>query len=114
MSWKNREQWSKLESVWQGEAALKVLIVEDDPQLAEEIRNWLELDRYLCEWTSSGVAAIDFIERSLVDLVILDWQLPDLTGLSGIHILWLQNFWDICFLICPDQHSVTYRPAANQ
>ncbi len=63
----------------------KVLIVEDDPQLAEEIRNWLELDRYLCEWTSSGVAAIDFIERSLVDLVILDWQLPDVSGIEVLQ-----------------------------
>jgi DNA-binding response OmpR family regulator len=65
----------------------KVLIVEDDPTLAEEIRGWLELDRHTCDVSAFGRAAVEYCERSLIDLLVLDWELPDISGVQVLKMV---------------------------
>lgn len=62
----------------------KILLVEDDAELAEKVRALLAEERYLVEWTSTGEDALLLLKSFAFDLIVLDWLLP---GMSGIDVL---------------------------
>ena len=62
----------------------KLLIVEDTLEIASQLKEWLEKDGYLVEHAASGTEAQDYLAVSGYDAIILDWQLP---GISGIALL---------------------------
>ncbi len=62
----------------------KILVVEDDTQIAEVIRSSLELEGHIVKVIHHGIEAQQFILAHPADLIILDWDLP---GLSGLEIL---------------------------
>ena len=60
----------------------RVLIVEDELEIAELIRFHLDREGFETAVVASGKAAIDSINRRRPDLVLLDLMLPDLDGLE--------------------------------
>jgi len=62
----------------------KLLLVEDDRELGESIVDSLEMQGYLVEHVLSGEDALQLLQNYAYDLVILDWELP---GISGIELL---------------------------
>ena len=62
----------------------RILLVEDEPELARAITRELKAEGYDVEHTDDGLAALDAHSRSSPDLVILDWMLP---GLDGLEVL---------------------------
>lgn len=62
----------------------KILIVEDDVDLAGNVRDWLAFDRHTVEHVASGSEGSQRLQSFEYDLVILDWELP---GMSGPEIL---------------------------
>ncbi len=62
----------------------KILVVEDDKELLFAVENWLVLQDYLVETVANGADAADRLKFYQYDLLVLDWELPD--G-SGIEIL---------------------------
>jgi DNA-binding response OmpR family regulator len=60
-----------------------VLVIEDDPSIAEMLREILELDGYRVEWAPNGNAGLARVGATDVDLVLLDVMLP---GVSGIQV----------------------------
>jgi DNA-binding response OmpR family regulator len=65
----------------------KILLVEDNRSLAADVKQWLESENYTVEVVFDGHSAADLLSAYTYDLVILDWELP---GLTGIEIL--KNF----------------------
>jgi DNA-binding response OmpR family regulator len=59
-----------------------VLVVEDEVDLNNVIRDQLLADGHAVEQAFDGRAAVAAVERQVPDLVILDWMLPDLDGLA--------------------------------
>lgn len=59
-----------------------VVIVEDEPDIAELIRFHVEREGYDAAVIHSGRVALDRIQREAPDLVVLDLMLPDLDGLD--------------------------------
>ena len=57
---------------------MRVLIVEDDPSLAQSLREGFERHGFDVEHTSGGREAI--LLAAQVDLVLLDLGLPDIDG----------------------------------
>src|SRR5712692_7360495 len=72
-------------------AALKVLIVEDDADIAALIAHYLEKTGYAVETIADGGRAIARARESLPDLVILDLMLPSLNGLEVCRALRIDN-----------------------
>lgn len=68
------------------EAAQKpeVLIVDDDPNICEVVRLYLNREGYLTRIVHDGAAALTAVEESLPSLIILDIMLPEHDG------------WEIC------------------
>jgi two-component system catabolic regulation response regulator CreB len=60
----------------------KILIVEDEPAIAETIQYALETDGFDTICLSSGTPVIALLAKETVDLIILDIGLPDITGLE--------------------------------
>ena len=58
-----------------------ILVVEDDPDIADLIRHYLERAGYSVECLSSGAAVMPRLRQELPDLVVLDLMLPELDGL---------------------------------
>jgi two-component system response regulator RegX3 len=59
-----------------------VLIVEDEPGLAESVRYGLEAEGFDVMVASTGLDGLDAARRSNPDLVLLDLMLPEMSGLD--------------------------------
>lgn len=62
----------------------KLLLVEDDPHISKFIIMELEHEGYTVNHVSSGLQALEKIEKDFPELVILDVMLP---GLDGFQVL---------------------------
>ncbi|HQQ89947.1 MAG TPA: response regulator, partial [Oscillospiraceae bacterium] len=60
----------------------RVMIVEDDPMVAEIDRNYVEHNAKLTVASvfSGGVEALDYLRTHSVDLILLDYNMPSMTG----------------------------------
>ena len=65
-------------------ARARILVVEDEPRLAEILRLYLERDGHAVTVVGDGAAALAAFDAEPVDLVVLDLMLP---GLSGEAVL---------------------------
>ncbi len=63
---------------------MKILIVEDEPQLADSLSRFLETEGFLCSVARTLREARMKLDSSEYDLVILDLSLPDGSGLRLI------------------------------
>ncbi len=61
----------------------KILVVEDDAEMLFNVKSCLEGDGYLVDTAKDGQTAFGDLQELDYDLLILDWDLP---GLSGIEI----------------------------
>jgi DNA-binding response OmpR family regulator len=64
--------------------AKHVLLIEDEPNIAEAIRFLLTRDGFRVSAVAEGGAALENMRADRPDLVILDHMLP---GMSGLEIL---------------------------
>ena len=60
----------------------RILVVEDEPAIAELISLNLRHDGHAVRVAGSSTEAIEQVQASLPDLVVLDWMLPGVSGLS--------------------------------
>ena len=61
-------------------ARARILVVEDEPRLAEILRLYLQRDGHAVTVVGDGPSAIEAIDAEPVDLVVLDLMLPRLGG----------------------------------
>ena len=70
---------------------MRILLVEDEPDLGKAIKRTLTQEAYVVDWLPSGDLALDHMSRdvALYTLGVFDWMLP---GLSGIELCrWLRS-----------------------
>ena len=70
---------------------LRILIVDDEPPIRRFLRTALAAQDYRVEEAGDGEAALDFLKRNPVDLVILDLGLPGMDGLEVVRRLRAQS-----------------------
>ncbi|MFE9256617.1 response regulator transcription factor [Streptomyces sp. NPDC006879] len=58
----------------------RILVVDDDPTVAEVVSGYLERAGFLVEQAADGVAALHSAARGRPDLVVLDLMLPGVDG----------------------------------
>jgi two-component system cell cycle response regulator DivK len=71
-----------LVSDWRGGMAKTVLIVEDNELNMKLFRDLLEAHGYQTSGTSNGFEALDLVRKLRPDLVLMDIQLPQVSGLE--------------------------------
>jgi OmpR-family two-component system manganese-sensing response regulator len=60
----------------------KILVVEDEPDIANQLQKSLQREQHLVEVASDGKAAIDLLSVSKYDLIVLDWMMPKQSGIE--------------------------------
>lgn len=60
----------------------KILLVEDDENLAFLLKMQLEQARFLVDHVAAGLPALSQLKMAQYDIVILDWMLPDISGVD--------------------------------
>src|SRR3546814_3664093 len=66
---------------------MKLLIIEDEPDLLESILQYLTQEEFLCEGVATFYEGLQRIESFEYDCVILDINLPDGNGLKLLKYL---------------------------
>jgi len=64
----------------------RILLVEDDAEIAEFVAQGLREEGLLVTVAADGVAGRDEMESSQWDLIILDWWLPKLEGITLLKL----------------------------
>jgi len=64
----------------------KILLVDDDIVLGERVKEWLETTQSAdIEFVNTGEDALQLLTSFGYDLLILDWNLPGMTGVEVCH-----------------------------
>ena len=66
---------------------MKILIIEDEKELLNTIRDYLESENHICETADSFLAAEDSLSAFNYDIVLLDLTLPGGNGLDLIKLV---------------------------
>jgi two-component system phosphate regulon response regulator PhoB len=65
----------------------KIFIVEDEPSIATLVKYNLEKENYIVFISNNGEEGLKEIKKTEPDLVLLDWMLPDLSGIDICNAL---------------------------
>ncbi len=70
---------------------MKLLLIEDEKELALSIQKYLTNNDFVCQWVDNAKAAIDKISIYDYDCILLDLMLPDGNGFEILKELKDQN-----------------------
>lgn len=59
-----------------------VLIVDDEPAVRKTVRGVLESSGFECEESENGASALEWLKEHHTDVIIVDYQMPIMNGLS--------------------------------
>ena len=62
--------------------SIKILVIEDDPSLTELIKYNLEQESFSVKIEMDGEEGLLLAQTELPDLILLDWMLPNLSGIE--------------------------------
>ncbi len=83
----------------------KILVVEDDPDILSILKDNLELDGYAAFTTTLGKDTLAIIEKELIDLVLLDVMLPDISGIQVCRAIRAKSYLPVIMLTAKDSLS---------
>jgi CheY-like chemotaxis protein len=67
---------SREQPTWRG----RVLVVDDDPAIRAFLTDFLEQLNFLVRTVPNGAAALDAFHAEPFDIILLDFQMPGMTG----------------------------------
>jgi two-component system KDP operon response regulator KdpE len=65
----------------------KILVVDDEPQIRRTLRTVLIQQGYVVREAKSGEEALDEIRREMPELILLDWNMPGMSGLETCRLV---------------------------
>lgn len=74
--------WTTVDTCVRSKNMAKILHVEDDVALAKNVSQWFETQGHTCETANNGKDALQLLEHFQYDIILLDWNLPDLDGVD--------------------------------
>ena len=82
-----------------------ILVVEDEPKIAELLKLYLEREGYRVEIASDGAAALEAFHRGGPELAILDLNLPVVDGLEVCRQIRRESALPIIMLTARDEEA---------
>lgn len=86
---------------------MHVAILEDDPAQAEALQSWVLSGGHTCSLFQLGNNLLDSLLTIKFDLLILDWNLPDISGTEVLK--WTRKNMDrhipVIFITCRDSEE---------
>ena len=84
---------------------MRIAFLEDDPAQAEMIKGWLSSATHACEHFPEARRFLTMNRRESYDLVILDWELPESSGLEVLSWIRDHEDWHIPVLFVTHRDS---------
>jgi CheY-like chemotaxis protein len=91
--------------------AFSILITDDDSGCREALRDIVASEGYGTRLASSGEEAVDIVREEPVHLVLLDMQMPTLTGLETLQLVHQINALLPCVLVTANATEALMRQA---
>lgn len=66
---------------------MRILLLEDEPDLGAALQRVLERERYVVDWVTTGDAAEAYLQRWTYGVGIFDWMVPGRSGLEVCYRL---------------------------
>ncbi len=66
---------------------MKVLIVDDDPNIIEMVKVNLEIEGFKVICAGNGKEGVEIAKRVKPDLILMDWMLPRMSGIDAVKLL---------------------------
>jgi CheY-like chemotaxis protein len=90
----DREQLHRLVERFRAPAQpTRVLLVEDDSFQRERMHAWLESQRWVVQEAANGREALDRLQQSKPDLILLDLMMPEMDGFQVVATLQKEAGW---------------------
>ena len=70
---------------------MKVLLIEDNRDIADMVRLCLESENIVCEATDDGKAGLQSIRKDKFDAILLDLAIPEFSGFDIFRALKEEN-----------------------
>lgn len=64
---------------------MRVAVADDDPEILDQIAGFLENSEHQCDRFTNGQDLIVALKRDTYDVVLLDWNMPQATGIDVIN-----------------------------
>lgn len=83
----------------------KILVLDDEPDMVENLERILRSDGYETVVTTKSTTAVDLVERERPDLILTDFRMPELNGITFLEQIKSQQ-WEIPVIILTGYASV--------
>jgi two-component system response regulator RegX3 len=83
----------------------RILIVEDEPGLADSVRYALEAEGFEVSLADGGITGLELARKSDPDLVLLDLMLPEMSGLDVCRLIRSSSDVPIIMLTAKDSEA---------
>jgi len=70
---------------------MKVLLIEDNKDIADMVRLCLESENIVCETTGDGKVGLQWIKEDKFDAILLDLAIPEFSGFDIFRELKKEN-----------------------
>ncbi len=81
---------------------MHILIIEDEKGIVDFLKQGLEEEGFIVSFATNGKVGLDLAISLPVDLILLDWMLPKMTGIQVCQAIRLQKDIPIIFLTAKD------------
>jgi two-component system OmpR family response regulator len=88
-----------------------VLVIDDDPMIRQFVELVLHQAGYRVSSAATGAMGVEVLQASRWDLILLDIEMPDMTGLSVLGVLRRQRVRPPVMMMTAKGDAVTVRVA---
>lgn len=96
---------------------IRVMIVDDEPYIAQGLKILIDWQQECCQivyTAANGKEALDYLRKQDVDLILLDMQMPEMTGLEFLQKVKEENISSAKVLILSGYNDFYYAQKAIQ
>jgi DNA-binding response OmpR family regulator len=76
-----------------------ILVVDDDEYVCEFLKALMEKEGFKVCTVSNGESALKIVQSEKIDLIILDWMMPVLSGFEVLKLLQKEEHKDIPVMV---------------
>lgn len=84
---------------------MKLLIIEDDLEINELLKSFLESEGYIITSAYDGKTALEIFKKESFDLILLDLMIPEINGISVMKRIRNSSFVPIIIISAKDSDS---------